>query len=207
MNAAGEQIIKCAKCNAGRTPDEYKLNRHGLPLKTCMQCNERRMPPQRCVHKRIKATCVECKGVSICDHLKQRSRCAICIADRPPKIDRTCTHGYSRYSACPTCDPGGVLAAKVKNHIIYAIDLVHHQDDYVEHLGCDIGTFRLHIEKQFTEGMNWCNRGLWHFDHIIAIKAPNANGDPPTIDDVIPRLHYTNLQPLWAKDNMIKGTN
>jgi hypothetical protein len=66
-------------------------------------------------------------------------------------------------------------------------------------LGCDFDTFKKHIEKQFTKGMNWQNQGEWHFDHIIPIATAK------TEEDVIRLNHYTNFQPLWAKDNLSKG--
>lgn len=58
-----------------------------------------------------------------------------------------------------------------------------------------------YLEKMFTEGMNWNNYGKWHIDHI----RPCASFD---LDDLSQRkicFHYTNLQPLWAKDNLAKG--
>ena len=75
-------------------------------------------------------------------------------------------------------------------------------------IGCTIEEYKAHIEAQFKKGMTWENHTVdgWHVDHIIALKAPGANGEAPTIEDVIERLHYTNTQPLWAKDNMRKGT-
>jgi len=66
-------------------------------------------------------------------------------------------------------------------------------------LGCSYEEVREHLSKQFRDGMNWDNYGEWHIDHII----PLASAE--TEDEVIKLYHYTNLQPLWAKDNLSKG--
>jgi len=58
-----------------------------------------------------------------------------------------------------------------------------------------------HIERQFTKGMTWENYGEWHIDHII----PLASAE--TESELIKLCHYTNLQPLWAKDNISKSDN
>jgi hypothetical protein len=70
-------------------------------------------------------------------------------------------------------------------------------------LGADINTVRLHIEKQFKEGMTWQNFGTfgWHIDHII----PCISFDLTIIEEQKKAFHYTNLQPLWAKENLSKG--
>ena len=68
-------------------------------------------------------------------------------------------------------------------------------------LGCDFETFKKHIERQFTKGMNWNNQGEWHYDHIIPISSAQ------TEEEVIKLNHYTNFQPLWAKDNFRKSNN
>lgn len=66
-------------------------------------------------------------------------------------------------------------------------------------LGCTWETLKDHMESQFTNGMSWGNRGEWHVDHII----PLSTGK--TIDEVKRLCHYSNLQPLWAVDNLKKG--
>lgn len=70
-----------------------------------------------------------------------------------------------------------------------------------EVLGCDIEFFIKHIENQFYDGMTWENKGItgWHIDHIIELKTAT------TIEEVKKLNHYTNLQPLWAKDNLAKN--
>jgi len=58
-----------------------------------------------------------------------------------------------------------------------------------------------HIERQFTKGMTWENHGEWHIDHIIPLASAQ------TESELIKLCHYTNLQPLWAKDNQSKHAN
>jgi hypothetical protein len=72
-----------------------------------------------------------------------------------------------------------------------------------ELLGCDIDELEIHLEKQFKEGMTWENygRSTWHIDHII----PCASFDLTDPEQQKKCFHYTNLQPLWAKENMSKG--
>ena len=67
-------------------------------------------------------------------------------------------------------------------------------------LGCKFEEFKIYIEKQFTNGMNWENQGKWHLDHIKPLKLAE------TEEDVIKLNHYTNFQPLWAEDNLKKGS-
>ncbi len=60
-----------------------------------------------------------------------------------------------------------------------------------------------HISRQFTEGMSWDNYGKWHIDHIIPISA--FNFEKPNDSDFKRCWELSNLQPLWAKDNLIKS--
>ncbi len=68
-------------------------------------------------------------------------------------------------------------------------------------IGCSSEELKVHIEKQFTDGMNWDNKGFygWHIDHIIPLSS--AKND----DEFYKLCHYTNLQPLWSKDNIKKS--
>ena len=68
-------------------------------------------------------------------------------------------------------------------------------------IGCSFEFAKKWIEKKFTKGMSWSNYGEWHIDHIIPFNSAK------TEEDLTKLCHYTNLQPLWAKDNLSKNDN
>lgn len=71
----------------------------------------------------------------------------------------------------------------------------------VSDLGCSIEQFKIHLESLFKPGMTWENLGQWHVDH----KYPLAAFDLTDRSQFLRAAHFTNLQPLWASDNISKG--
>ena len=67
--------------------------------------------------------------------------------------------------------------------------------------GCTSQQLRKYLEKLFKPGMTWENYGKWHVDHIVPISKFNLKNP----EERNKCFHYTNLQPLWAKENMMKG--
>ena len=70
-------------------------------------------------------------------------------------------------------------------------------------IGCATHELRRHLESKFTEGMSWDNYGLkgWEIDHI----KPLSSFDLSDSEQFKKACHYSNLQPLWVKDNRSKG--
>ena len=70
-------------------------------------------------------------------------------------------------------------------------------------LGDSVSNVIKYLEKQFKPGMTWENHGKngWHIDHIIPCNAFNLS----KLKEQKKCFHYTNLQPLWASDNISKG--
>jgi len=66
-------------------------------------------------------------------------------------------------------------------------------------IGCDWDDLKIHIEDKFRDGMSWGNKGEWHIDHIVPLSSAR------TPEEMESLCHYTNLQPLWASENMAKG--
>jgi len=62
-----------------------------------------------------------------------------------------------------------------------------------------------HLEKQFTDGMNWQSflKGEIHIDHIVPISAFNFT--KPEHTDFKKCWALKNLQPMWARENIIKS--
>ncbi len=68
-------------------------------------------------------------------------------------------------------------------------------------LGCSLRQFKAHLESQFTREMNWKNYGrMWHIDH----KEPCASFDLSKPEEQRRCFHYSNLQPLGARENICK---
>lgn len=76
-------------------------------------------------------------------------------------------------------------------------------------LGCTAEFFKEHIESKFYdnpitgEKMTWDNYTFfgWHVDHIIPLCSIRDEKDVEQIKKV---CHYTNLRPLWMKENLGK---
>ena len=68
-----------------------------------------------------------------------------------------------------------------------------------EIVGCSPQFLKEHLEKQFVDGMTWENRSEWHIDHKIPLSSAK------TEEELYKLCHYTNLQPLWAEENMKKS--
>jgi hypothetical protein len=66
-------------------------------------------------------------------------------------------------------------------------------------IGCTPQELKEHLENKFILGMSWENQGQWHIDHIIPLSSAK------TEDEIYKLCHYTNLQPLWAEDNLKKS--
>lgn len=62
-------------------------------------------------------------------------------------------------------------------------------------IDCTLEELMTHIESKFLEGMTWENHGKWHVDHIKPLSAFENPEDPAA-------WARSNLQPLWAKDNL-----
>lgn len=69
-------------------------------------------------------------------------------------------------------------------------------------LGCSLAYFIHHLESRFLPGMTWDNRHLWHIDH----DRPLASFDLTDQRQQKRAFHFSNLQPLWAEDNLAKGS-
>lgn len=99
-------------------------------------------------------------------------------------------------------DPKFKLSRLLRIRLYHALKKNIRNGSAVRDLGCSLDDFIKYIESQFQPGMTWDNwaHDGWHIDHIIPLDAFDLT-DPEQFKKAV---HYTNLQPMWARDNFIK---
>ena len=90
------------------------------------------------------------------------------------------------------------LTSRIRSRINHALNGRVKDDSLKDLLGCDMNEYKIYLEKRFDQHMTWDNYGEWHIDHIIPLSS--AKND----DELKNLCHYSNLQPLWAIENIIK---
>ena len=96
-----------------------------------------------------------------------------------------------------------ILPYYLRNRLYMALRNRQKTGSAIEMLGCSIKELRIYLESKFQTGMTWNNYSFrgWHIDHI----KPLSKFDLTDRDQLNKACHYTNLQPLWAVDNLRKG--
>lgn len=94
------------------------------------------------------------------------------------------------------------LASSIRGRINYLLKGGYKSAKTEELLGITVKELKLYLEKKFVPGMTWKNYGFygWHADHII----PLSKFDLTKLEEQKKAFHYTNLQPLWAGENLRK---
>ena len=94
------------------------------------------------------------------------------------------------------------LTEKLRARLGQALNGKNKSKSTLKLLGCSIEYLIQHLEKQFQHGMTWENRHLFHIDHIRPCSSFDLT-DPKQQSEC---FNYKNLQPLWAYQNMSKGS-
>ena len=97
-------------------------------------------------------------------------------------------------------DPLFKLKEILKTRLSKAITRGQKDGSAVKDLGCSVEELKIHLESKFQPGMTWENYGEWHIDHVV----PLAKFDLLNREELLKACNYTNLQPLWAIDNIKK---
>lgn len=102
-------------------------------------------------------------------------------------------------------DVNYMLRCKLRTRIFLAIRGYEKAAGTCELLGASLDIVRKHIESLWKPGMTWSNwtRDGWHVDHI----KPCASFDLTDPEQQKQCFNYTNLQPLWWRENLSKGPN
>ncbi len=184
-------LRKCIKCNLDKViitefykdyvPKKEHKNQYRSSWKQCIMChrarqNELGQEPQRRLKKQLNA--------------KRHSL-------KNPRY----TSEYDKNRK--KIDPAFKVSKNLRSRISSALKKGKKPNSSIKSLGCTLAELKQHIETQWQSGMTWENysRTGWHIDHII----PLSSFDLTNNDDFLKACHYTNLQPLWAKENHAKG--
>ena len=160
--------------------------------------------------------CIKCKrNKPLCNYHKNFIKCKECVKDhnrdyyqknKDQLKDKQCIDRRRKvqkewFKKRYNSDHNFKLRVSLRNRINLVIKTGKKYHTSMELIGADLHEVRNYLEKKFQPGMNWDNHGLWHIDHII----PCAAFDLTKEEEQKRCFHYTNLQPLWARDNIIKS--
>lgn len=97
-------------------------------------------------------------------------------------------------------DPAYKLKFLLRSRMRTAIKKNYKVGSAVKDMGCTAEEAVRYLASRFSEGMTWENHGKWHIDHIIPLSSFNLLDR----NEYLKAVHHTNLQPLWAEENMKK---
>ena len=111
------------------------------------------------------------------------------------------THGYSYSTYKLRKSSTARIAVNLRRRLRKAVLGRAKSAQTLDLLGCTVDHLLGHLAAQFQPGMNWDNYGEWHIDHV----RPCASFDLTDLEQQRQCFHYSNLQPLWAADNLAKS--
>jgi hypothetical protein len=98
-------------------------------------------------------------------------------------------------------NPHFLIAKNLRTRLYIALKGASKSAPTMKLIGCSLYQLKSHLESQFQNGMTWENYGRWHVDHI----KPCADFDLEKSSEQYECFNFKNLQPLWARDNILKG--
>ena len=128
----------------------------------------------------------------------ERLRVVVAAAKRAPhRAEKRRVYARNRHAT----NTQARLATLLRNRVRKAMKGGSRSLGALVALGCSLEELRAHLESQFVSGMTWGNHGNWHIDH----RRPLASFDLSDPHQYAAACHYTNLQPLWGRENQSKG--
>jgi len=127
--------------------------------------------------------------------------CTMDGCDRPHRAKGHCDKHYWEYLL--KTDLQRKLSAHLRTRLYMAVKKGTKRGSAVRDLGCSVSELKDYLEGKFRSGMSWDNwrHSGWHIDHI----KPLASFDLTNREEFLIACNYTNLQPMWAKENLSKS--
>ena len=161
--------------------------------KICSVCNEHKTLDKYFIAKckgTIRAACKECLSKDRKEHYQN---------NKQQTIKQNTIYQVARCKV----DPEFKILKTLRSRLYHALKNQKADKKYrtKKLTGCELPFLKGYLEAKFTEGMSWENHGEWHLDHIKPCRSFDLKDD----EEQKKCFHYTNLQPLWAQDNLSKG--
>lgn len=183
-----------------------------MKVKTCIKCNKRKILSKFVKNKN---KCKECESA----YMKEYRKTRIDDRDRTKYRKEYYAKNKDRFSKWHKewrkkndrsqyhkeyldKNPSAKIACCCRNRIRNCIQKGWKSQSSLSLTGCNSwNELKQYLENKFQKGMTWDNYGEWHIDHI----KPCSSFDLTDTSEQKKCFHYTNLQPLWAIDNLSKS--
>jgi hypothetical protein len=182
---------------------DYALKHKEEMAQTKIKCKQKNPEKYKTTNKRWK--------IDNAEHIKEQSAQNY-IKNKDKEIKRCVAYQKKRYNTNP--EYKAVVLYRNRQHkaikrITKELNLQKYTKKRTKNvLGCTDKQFIKYIENQFRPGMTWENQGkIWEQDHIVPVsKIYNSKLEPEDRVSYINFIfHYTNLQPLFKKENREKS--
>lgn len=211
------EIKTCKKCNLEKSLSEFYFRKDsGKHRNSCIECEKNRLKQyysentearKEFSSKYYKENKEECNR-KLAEYRKTENRKSYTKNYNKKYINENRETLNKKYKLKKETNP----LFKLKENIRGLISVKFKNQGYkkssktAQILGCSFEEFKIHIENQFKPWMNWSNHGLysetekkWQLDHIIPASSAKDEAE------LIQLNHYTNFQPLCAKENLYKS--
>jgi|LakMenEpi03Aug12_release.lakeMendotaPanAssembly.Ray.scaffolds.fasta_scaffold316838_1 hypothetical protein len=161
-----------------------------METKQCSKCKLELPLDNFCNDKKNKSgkqsNCKLCKSIQIAEYYKKNPH---------KKFKKTKEQLLERYYK-------NKVSFNFSRRMRKALNGLKQGSSWKELVGYDVIELKRHLEEQFVDGMSWENYGEWHIDHIKPLSSFNITDI--NSDEFKKCWSLSNLQPLWAKDNLKK---
>lgn len=203
----------CKSCMNAALPPPLIIEAPTEGVKTCSACSVEK--PVTDFYKRraspdgLHPKCKICKMAQDSNHYKKNRKKIIAQVMKRVKDNPDAYNAYRRdlRKRKEATDLNYKLSRRLRSRLYNAVLGLTKAGSAVALLGCTVDALRSHLEASFYphpttgETMSWDNYGDWHIDHIQPLNA----FDLADRVQLAQACHHTNLQPLWAIDNLTKG--
>ena len=191
--------IKCTTCG-----NKQLFCNNGMPLSgLCTLCRKKKFKKDNKPAYKSQQYCKLC-NVEVGKN-SNTLLCKKCYVSQNKEKIKTYANIYNktRYKN----DPYFRISKRLRSRLSHAVreySFVKSNISSISDLGCSVAKLKIHLQLKFHRNpangqyMTWNNYGEWEIDHIKPLsKSKDFN--------LALLCHYTNLQPLWARQNRIKS--